>query len=178
MRPWPIALLLLAGCGGADDQAGNNAAAPGPAAEAPDGGAKGAAPTAIGSGRLTGLYEGGSGERRDQLCIVDKGSGDAQFGIIVWGEGLNSCSGAGQVAREGQGLRLRMAGDSQCEIRASIDGAAVVLPAEVPAGCAYYCAASGARFTGARLTRSGTTDVDALKARDIVGDPLCEPREP
>ena len=178
MRSWPFAFLLLAACGGAAEQEGNNSASPAGAQEASEGEAKGAAAQAIGTSRLTGLYEDKRQGEPSQLCIIDKGTGNAQFGIIVRGEGLNSCSGAGQAIRDGEMLRLRMAGDSECEIRASIDGATVALPAEVPAGCAYYCAISGARFGGARLTRTGTTAEDAMKAKDIVGDPLCESRAP
>jgi hypothetical protein len=177
MRKCLFALVMLAGCGGAAEQPGGNQAVPASGAERSEQAAKGASRQAIGTSRLTGLYEGGSGERRNQLCILDKGTGNAQFGIVVWGAGLNSCSGAGQAVREGEVLRLQMAGDSECSIRAAIDGPAVKLPAELPAGCDYYCGA-GARFSGAEVTRAGSTAQDAMKAKDIVGDPLCESRDP
>jgi hypothetical protein len=162
-------LLLLAACG-RDDGPADNRAAPdsaGPAA------ADGAAPAAkAASIRLTGLYEGGSAVRKNQLCIVEKGSG-AQFGLLVWGGNLNSCSGAGRAARQGERLTLSMTGDETCAIEAVLKDGVVTLPATLPTGCSYYCG-SGARLGGARFTRAGTTEADAKKAKDIAGDPLCD----
>jgi hypothetical protein len=65
-----------------------------------------------------------------------------------------------------------MAGDSACAIEASISGKTIKLPTAVPQGCAYYC---GQRATlgGAELTQQGTTEQSAMKAKDLVGEPLC-----
>ena len=161
-----LILLILAGCGRGDEPADNRAApdSPGRAADS-----KAPAAAAAASARLAGLYEGGQGARKNQLCIVEKGSG-AQFGLLVWGGGLTSCSGAGQAVRAGERLTLKMAGDSTCAIAATLRNGTVTLPASLPAGCAYYCAA-GATLAGARFTRSGD---DVKAARDIAGDPLCD----
>jgi hypothetical protein len=153
-----VALALLGGCGSQEKDAGNQAAGEVGKASAPGG-----------SASLAGLYEGGSAARRDQLCIVERGGGTNQFGLIVWGSNDHSCMGAGEAVRQGERLVLRMAGDSTCEIEARMAGGAVSLPAKVPEGCAYYCGAR-ARFEARTLTRTGD---DALKARDLVGDPLC-----
>jgi hypothetical protein len=75
--------------------------------------------------------------------------------------------------RDGARLRLRMAGDEACEVEARIDGGTVTLADTIPEGCSYYCGAR-ARFEGAVLTRRGTSAEDAMKAKDLVGDPLCE----
>jgi hypothetical protein len=152
-------LCLLAACGG-DDSASNQA---GPASNGSAGRAA-AAP-----GALAGIYEGGSAERPDQLCIADKGRNGAQFGLIVWGSNDHSCMGSGQAVRQGNRLTLTMAGDSTCAIEARIEGGTVTLPATVPEGCAYYCGAR-AQFAERTLTRTGD---DVLKAKDLVGDPLC-----
>jgi hypothetical protein len=160
--------LLLAACDRSDAPADRgNAAAPaaaarpaaGPAAPAPD-------------ARLTGLYEGGAGEQKNQMCIVEKG-GEAQFGLLVWGGNLHSCSGAGRAVRSGDRLSLSMTGDETCTIEASLKDGTITLPATLPAGCAYYCGAR-ASLANATFTRAGTTQADARKATDIAGDPLCD----
>jgi hypothetical protein len=168
MKKILLILLFLAGCGRGDSPANEQAA--------PDSRAPAAAnePTAekAAATRLTGLYEGGAGAQKNQMCIVEKGR-DAQFGLIVWGGNLHSCSGAGRAVREGDRLTLTMAGDETCTIAATIEEGSVTLPAIVPTGCAYYCAAR-ATLAGARFTRVGTSAADVKKARDIAGDPLCD----
>lgn len=151
-----IAFLLLAGCSGGDGQPEGNQAAAAPVAE---------------PASLTGLYEGGAAATPNQMCIVARG-GEQHFGLVVWGGNQHSCSGTGTVSRGGDSLRLAMAGDEACTIEAAIDGATVALPDAVPEGCAYYC---GARATlgGASFTRKGATPLDAAKAKDLVGEPLC-----
>ena len=162
-------LLLLASCGDREAD-GNDAASPanGLVAE----GAKDVPATAVATARLTGLYEGGAAARKHQLCIIDKGSGDAQFGLVVWGERDMSCSGAGQAARSGDRLTLTMSGDRTCTIEARMVGDEVTLPAAVPEGCSYYCA-QGAKLSSVRFARTGSTAADAMKAKDLADDPLC-----
>jgi hypothetical protein len=111
-----------------------------------------------------------AGAQKNQLCIVEKG-GEAQFGLIVWGGNLHSCSGAGRAVRSGERLSLRMTGDESCTIEASLKHGTIALPATLPAGCAYYCGAR-ASLAGATFTRA--TEADARKATDIAGDPLCD----
>ena len=153
------ALFLLAACG-SQEEAGNQAEA---------GKAGPAAPASAG---LTGLYEGGTAGRPDQLCLVEDKEGSARFGMVVWGSDLHSCLGMGDAKREGARLTLTMAGDSSCRIEARIEGESILLPASVPEGCGYYCGAR-ARFAERKLTRSGATAADARKARDLTGEPLC-----
>jgi hypothetical protein len=160
--------VLLAGCGRGDQPAANEAAPDSPAPSARS--AAPAVPEAAAG--LTGLYEGGTGAQKNQLCILEKGK-EAQFGLLVWGGNLHSCSGAGQAVREGERLTLRMAGDEACTIEASLKGGTVSLPGTLPEGCAYYCGAR-ASFAGASFARAGSTEADAKKATDIAGDPLCD----
>jgi hypothetical protein len=161
----PLILLALASCGRGDSprnqttSAASEAEAPAPAATA---GRTAAAP------RLAGLYEGGRGGQKDQLCIVEKGA-RAQFGLVVWGPNLASCSGAGEAIREGDRLRLKMEGDETCTVEAAYKSGTVTLPATVPTGCAYYCGAR-ATLARARFARSGD---DPAKATDVAGDSLC-----
>lgn len=158
MRQLMMALVLVAGCGAGGDQA-NNAA-------------DDAVADAVGTSGLTGLYEGGTANRPNQLCVIDRGAGNASFGLVVWGANMHSCSGSGQVTRDGSRLTLAMAGDESCRIEATIDGGTVTLPSALPEGCAYYCGAQ-AQMAGAAFTKKGGTAEDAMKAVDLVGEPLC-----
>jgi hypothetical protein len=168
MRIVILSLIALTACsadGEGQPGGGGNASAAAPAAAPADSPAPGRIAT------LAGLYEGGTGEQKHQMCIVGGKEGE-RFGLVVWGSNLNSCSGSGSVSRSGDRLRLVMAGDSACTIEASISGNTVKLPAETPSGCAYYCGAN-ASLAGAELKQVGTSQSDAMKANDIVGDPLC-----
>ena len=167
MKKSLLILLLLAGCGRGDSPPDNQASA-GTSTPAP----RTAAPKAAAEERLTGLYEGGAGAQKDQLCIVEKGK-EARFGLIVWGGNLHSCSGAGVAVREGDRLSLRMTGDETCTIDATLKGDTIAFPAALPTGCAYYCGAR-ASLAGARFTRTGATEAEAHKATDIAGDRLCD----
>jgi hypothetical protein len=165
MRKTFALLLLLAGCNRTDpapDQ-GN-----GPAPVASESSRDSSAPRAA-AGGLTGLYEGGAGAQKNQLCLVEKGR-ETEFGLIVWGGNLHSCSGAGVAVRSGERLSLRMTGDETCTIEATLKDGKVTLPATLPTGCAYYCGAR-ASLAGATFERSGD---DVKKATDIAGDPLCD----
>lgn len=154
-RIW-IALMLVAGCGAGGDNGNKaeNMAAP------------------VQAAGLTGLYEGGATTRPNQMCVIDKGQGEAAFGLVVWGANLHSCSGAGSVAQKGDTLRLTMAGDQSCTLEARIQNGTVTLPTEVPAGCAYYCGAQ-AKLGGASFARKEATVEGAMRAKDLVGEPLC-----
>ena len=108
----------------------------------------------------------------NQMCIVEKG-GEAEFGLLVWGGNLHSCSGAGRAVRSGERLTLTMTGDETCTIRATLRDGTVSLPESLPLGCAYYCGAR-ASFAGATFKKSGSSAADVRKAKDIAGDPLCD----
>ena len=170
MKKSLLILLVLAGCGRDDPDPGNRATPDGGRAAADPAGP--AEPASAAATRLTGLYESASGERKNQLCIVEKGR-EARFGLLVWGGNLHSCSGAGVAVREGERLSLRMTGDETCTIAATLKGGTVTLPSTLPTGCAYYCGAR-ASLAGASFNRSGATEADAKKATDIAGDPLCD----
>jgi hypothetical protein len=163
-----LLFLLLAACGRQDPAANGQSAAAGPAGRES---ASRPAPAASGdsSARLAGLYEGGSGATKNQMCIVEKG-GEAQFGMLVWGANLHSCSGAGRAVREGDRLTLTMTGDETCTIAATLKDGRITLPESLPLGCEYYCAAR-ASFAGAAFSRTGD---DVKAAKDIAGDPLCD----
>jgi hypothetical protein len=170
MRMKPLLLaapFLLAACGGGGEGEGNNASS----AKATKRGTAATGPIGAGDS-LTGLYEAKSGGLSSQLCIVQRG-GDARFGMNLWGGNMHSCSGAGTAVRAGQQLTLTMAGDRACIINARIEGNAIRLPDRVPEGCSYYCGKE-ARMTGVSLARTGTTEADAMKARDVVDEPLCD----
>lgn len=145
-----VLLIALSGCGREDGNSSGNSA----------------------SG-LVGLYEGGEGSRRNQLCLIDR-DGATRFGLIVWaGEGNESCTGKGRATRQGDKLSLAMQGDEACTIEARIEGGSVVvLPAGLAPGCAYYCG-PGVGMTGARFDRAGDRPDDARRAVDLVGDLLC-----
>lgn len=154
-----LLLLPLCACGSGGEEPGNNLVSEPPA-------------KAVQTARLTGLYEGGAAPQRNQMCIIDRPAGDAQFGLVVWGPQQRSCSGSGQAVRQGNLLRLTMTGDETCVIEARIEGTRVTLPQTLPQGCAYSWGA-GARMTGAAFDKVGGTPEDAARAVDLVGDPLC-----
>ena len=171
MKKLLVAALLLASCSASDDpeqKVGGNSAAPSAQMEGPS--ERSQPPEALAT--LNGLYEGGGREPRHQMCVVKGQGGEQRFGLIVWGSNQHSCSGSGTVTRSGDKLRLAMAGDSACTIEASISGKTIKLPQTVPQGCAYYCGQC-ATLGGAELTQQGTTEQAAMRAKDLVGEPLC-----
>ena len=170
MKKLLIALLLLSGCNRGADSGNGSAAAEGGAGKRA-GVQAGASEPAERAG-LTGLWEGGAGPQKNQLCMIGKGD-KASFGLAVWGAGSTSCLGAGDATRSGERITLKMAGDETCAIEATIEGERITLPAAMPAGCGYYCA-SGVKMAGVSLSRSEAGSAAALRARDIAGDPLCE----
>jgi len=165
MRKALILILGLAGCGQNGDIA-NRATPVNRADRIPI--APGSAP--VQTATLTGLYEGG-GARPSQMCVVER-DGRARFGLVTWQGERPGCSGAGAAVRTGNLLRLTMDGESACAIDARITGSAVAFPTGVPRGCAYYCA-PGAPLSGLTFAKTGGANTDALRARDLVGDPLC-----
>jgi hypothetical protein len=120
---------------------------------------------------LTGLYVSGDRRAQSRLCIIQRRR-SADFGLVIRGPGASSCSGSGKVRRIGRRLRFTMAGESRCTLNATIDHLSIVMPATAPRGCAYYCG-SPARLTNVRLTRNGSTKDAAMRAKDLVGEPLC-----
>jgi hypothetical protein len=168
-----LVTALLSGCSGGEDQNQQRGAASAReqgTAEASDYW-PGRAPPAGASASLVGLYEGGSETQPNRLCIVPQPEG-MRFGLVVWGSNMHSCSGVGSATREGDTLRLAMAGDETCTIEARMSGTTVTLPAAVPDGCAYYCGAR-ASMTGATFAQKGNTIAAAAEARDLVGETLC-----
>ena len=156
MRSGPLAitvlvLILLAGCVQGD---GNGSAG------------------AASANSLTGLYEGGTGPRRDQLCLIEK-DGRSSFGFVRWGPGDRNCSGSGPAVREGDRLRLMLDGDASCTIEARIDGSSITFPSSLGSECRRYYCGDGADLAGAVFARTGESEADARRAVDLVGDPLC-----
>lgn len=168
--PLQIAILLLivlAGCR-RDEPAEPNTAAP----AAPKPGAS-VQTAPVQTQTLTGLYEGGDGPRRNQLCMIEREGRGTSFGFVVWGPGETSCSGTGPVTREGQRLVLRLDGDESCALEARTDGTRVTLPADIAAQCQNYYCGQGAQMAGAAFDKVAGAESDALRAADLVGDPLC-----
>lgn len=120
---------------------------------------------------IEGLFEGGSGASADQLCIIDR-KGHPQFGLVIRGLGNRSCSGAGSARRRGNNLQLTMTGDSPCTLDGRITGKTITLGSRPPGGCSYYCG-GGASFAGVALSQSNAGEKAAMKAKDLVGEPLC-----
>lgn len=121
--------------------------------------------------RLTGRYQDAASAGAGRLCIIE-GKRTVRFGIVIGGGSAPSCSGSGTVSRRRNGLRLAMSGDSPCAWRVGIEGDTLIFPADMPPGCRYYCGA-GATLAGVRLRQIGTGSREAMKAKDLVGDPLC-----
>jgi len=164
--------LLLGACGAQDSMSNNGANSTGTAASSSAAAPSTGSPAAVQTASLTGFYESGPAGRRNQMCMVERSAGDSRFGLVVWGAGSEGCSGSGTAVRQGETLRLTMAGDEACTIEARIDGTRVTFPAALPPGCAYYCS-RGAHFAGAAFDKTGGTAEDAMRAEDLVGDRLC-----
>jgi hypothetical protein len=164
------AACLLSACDGDDgnEAGGNLSGAPvtRTASAAPTG------PIAAGES-LTGLYEKKEGGLSSQLCIVEKEQGSGRFGLNIWGGNMHACSGSGTVTRNGNQLTLAMEGDRSCSLTAAIEGNSIRLPTEIPEACNYYCGKQ-ANMARVSLARTGTSQADALKARDVVDEPLCD----
>jgi hypothetical protein len=176
MRNLPLlfaASVLLAACGGGGDADRNDSASPAANQGGGVAGTVGGARAIAASDSLTGLYEAKSGGLPSQLCIVERGAGATRFGLNIWGANMHACSGAGTVTRDGNRLSLTMAGDRSCTLSATIEGDAVRISDNIPEGCSYYCGQNVA-MAGVRLARSGNTQADAMKARDVVDEPLCD----
>jgi hypothetical protein len=173
MKKSLLALALVAGCGASGERnASAPAGTPGGQRDGSPASATQASPPADEGGRsLVGLWQGGDARRPNQLCVVRRGDAP-QFGLVVWGASMRSCSGAGTVHRDGERITLTMTGDSACTVPARLEGGRLVLGDSLPAGCAYYCG-SGAKLEGAAFTQAGSSAADAAKARDLAGDPLC-----
>lgn len=171
MKKSLIVLALVAGCGASGER---NASAPAPGAQGAGTQVATPAPQSVDEeegGSLLGLWQSGGGKQPNQLCVVRHGD-TPQFGLVVWGANMRSCSGAGTVARKGDRVSLVMTGDSACTVEARLEGGRLVLPGALPQGCAYYCGA-GAKLEGAAFTHVGTSAADAARAKDLAGDPLC-----
>jgi len=172
MKKSLVILALVAGCGASGH--GDNRQAPAKAGQgraASRAAAAPAAPVVPDPSGLAGLWEGGPAARPNQLCLAPKGD-SVQFGVTIWGAGQASCSGAGIARRDGDRLTLTMTGDSSCVIDARLEGGRIVLPADLPQGCAYYCAQQ-ARLAGAAFVQKAAGAAAAASAKDLAGDPLC-----
>lgn len=174
MRYALLLTLLAAACQPQDAMTNNGVRAPAAAAPGETAAAPAAMPAqAVQTATLTGLYESvGAAGARSQMCMIDRGTGDTRFAIVLRGPGSEGCSGDGSAVRQGAVLRLTMAGDEACAIEARIEGGRIAFPPATPAGCAYYCS-RGARLAGASFDKTGGTAEDAMRAEDLVGDRLC-----
>jgi hypothetical protein len=157
-----LLVLLPAACGRGD--ASNGTVATG-GAQAPAG--------PVQTDTLTGLYESGSGPRRNQLCMIARDGGNTGFGFVAWSSGDPSCSASGVAQRDGNRLRLLLDGDQSCALEARIDGGRVTFPTNVPEACQRYYCGPGAQMAGVQFDKVGGGEADALRATDLVGDPLC-----
>ena len=106
-------------------------------------------------------------EGRDGLCVT--GSGEAlRAGLIIYGGGNANCSMTGSATREGDAIRIRPAGDSQCSVEVIISGNSARV-GQRSAACSYYCG-PGADYSGRTLQRS---DRPVTAVTDFASDPLC-----
>ncbi|HEY6916380.1 MAG TPA: hypothetical protein VI381_01945 [Allosphingosinicella sp.] len=160
-----LALLALAACSrGGEERSEGGKGAPAAPVFRPDG--------QLAS--LTGLYESGNRQARNQLCIVE-GKGETRFAFVVHGKGERSCSGGGSLERSGTRLRLTLSGEQPCSVDAMLSGREIAISGPVPSTCSYYCT-SGMSLSGTHFTLNGASIEDARRARDLVGEPLCEAR--
>jgi hypothetical protein len=105
--------------------------------------------------------------------MIERAGGSTSFGFVTWSSGDTNCSGSGVATRDGNRLRLVLDGDESCTLEARIEGRRVTLPGTIPAECQRYYCGTGARLTGAEFDKVGGGETDAMRAVDLVGEPLC-----
>lgn len=129
---------------------------------------------AIQTASLTGLYEASNGrEPAGRMCFTPAPRGKSFFGIVTEKPGGASCGGSGDATFGlNNTVRLIMGGDQECVIKAKIDNGQITMPSLLSPTCSYYCA-PGATLAKVVFQKTGGTTADAMRAKDLAGDPLC-----
>ncbi|WP_245968185.1 hypothetical protein [Hephaestia caeni] len=160
-----LALALLAGCSDRADEAS--------VANAGAGGDLEAAAIAVGvipdpaSTDPTGLYA----RATDRICVLPAPQ-DFIIGIDMdYGDGQH-CTASGTARREGELLRVTLAGNEGCGFDARFEGDRIVLPGTLPKGCAHYCTGR-ASLAGMEADRLSDSAAEARAMRDAKGRLLC-----
>jgi len=124
-------------------------------------------------GDLAGRYAGPDEDTgKDRFCMRIDPSGDVLFGVATIDPDGRACAGIGDATFNGEFVDLSMAGEEECEIRATLQGPRIVLPGAVPEGCAYYCSPD-ATLADKVFTKTGDGAKAARNTEDFVGDALC-----
>ncbi|HVI99669.1 MAG TPA: hypothetical protein VM657_11465 [Sphingomonas sp.] len=160
-----LALALLAGCSDRTDEASVTNAGAGSDLEA----------AAIAAGVIpdpastdpTGLYARDAG----RVC-VSPAPQDFAIGVdLDYGDGQR-CSASGVARREGELLRVTLAGQGDCAFAARFEGDRIVLPGTLPDGCRSYCTGR-ASLAGMEAERLSDSAAEARAMRDARGRLLC-----
>lgn len=125
-----------------------------------------------GTSPLIGLYErAGVPHRPSQICITGEGA-ETRFGLNSSYEGPQSCTAKGRVTRAGSVLTFLIEGDPACSLKARLTPTGLALDKPQGAECDYYCARDTELEPGL-FEKMGNSRVEARKAVDLVGEPLC-----
>ncbi len=163
MRALALA-LLLAGCSGAQQPAGN--------AQVP----QDLESAAIERGmvrdpkdsEIAGLYA----RDTDRVCIVGDESGYRIGAFVDYGDRI-TCSGSGKVTRVGERLHVQLGKEEDdCSFDARFDGEKLFFPGNVPDGCQKLCA-KRASYAGLEVTLLSESAAEARALRDPQGRSLC-----
>src|SRR3546814_12786106 len=88
-----------------------------------------------------------------------------------YGDGQD-CTASGTARREGELLRVTLAGKDGCGFDARYEGDRIVLPGTLPKGCARYCTGR-ASLAGMEVDRLSDSAAEARAMRDAKGRLLC-----
>lgn len=122
-----------------------------------------------------GLYErSGVPDRPSRICIAGQGAA-MRFGVNTSYEGPQSCTAKGTVRQAGASLTLLIDGNPACSLKATATATGLSLDSAEGPECAYYCGTNTGFDPGAQnaFAKVGSTEADARRAVDLVGDPLC-----
>ena len=110
---------------------------------------------------IDGLYA----RDTDRLCIV----GDRVGVSIDYRDGV-ACSGAGDIERSGERMRVTL-GDA-CAFDARFDGDRIIFPVAVPEGCQRLCTGR-ASFAALEVNRLSGSVAEAAMMRGARGTTPC-----
>jgi hypothetical protein len=159
-----VLALLLAGCSGAQQPAGNTQVPQDLESAAIE---RGMVRDPKDS-EIAGLYA----RDTDRVCIVGDESGYRIGAFVDYGDRI-TCSGSGKVTRVGERLHVQLGREEDdCSFDARFDGEKLFFPGNVPDGCQKLCA-KRASYAGLEVALLSESAAEARALRDPQGRSLC-----
>jgi hypothetical protein len=164
---WLMAISTsLAGCGGTDS--------PEPSDHALDQAAHDRGLILTEMAQPVGIFERRTRDMRERLCVVGNGDDGWRFAAELAREGGGSClTGGDLTVSEGKGdesdgphqsWKLRFRGLENCQLEATAQGDALIMPDHMPAACSKLCAGR-VSLGGAEMERTSWAEAESLSLR-------------